>query len=535
MADKDNRLLTAVRGVIEDELEPGVLQGIVKEFRDTLGTQRVKFAELVEELDTSVREQVVTLVEGAGQLFDAMEAALNELDTYFETGNKESLYKGGGLASRTGHQMNLLFIEFRNVTLTLKGPTDIPNLNHLLDLHGKWKKDPEAWFPKFRNVVEGERLFVVASMRDLDNAPDTVEFTALKNAFDEHIRCMNRLAIALDKNNKFGIDKEVHLARTTFTRIRDLLPAAQLSARAKGPTPLPEINLLVNTARDVEHGLIHQNVLIDVLEKVGDSFGQTREELEAADLGPQASALAREELERVRDAFDELEEAFGEFYEFLDNRELMVLRSAIAKLTEAGKRIATSQESFQKIAEREGKVPCIKCQHYNPSDRHTCEKCGAPLPKMAGTAVSTFETSEGPAIAAQPDEGPIVTANLYKVYEAANNFLAEQIDSDEFLNTLDWFEQLVTSTAERIPAPPDPEAADLSEAERAEAGRTKQLAELFDESVDDMLRGLGHLRTFAETGMEADLKVGVTAIDEGAHKLKQVQQATAPAAQQEAR
>lgn len=535
MADKDNRLLTAVRGVIEDELDPEVLQKIIQEFRATLEMQRVKFAELVEDLDTNVREQVVSLIEGAGQLFDAMEAALDELDTYFETGDKESLYKGGGLASRTGHQMNLLFIEFRNVTLTLKGPTDIANLNHILDMHGKWKQDPETWFPKFRNVVEGERLFVVASMRDLDKAPDTVEFTALKNAFDEHIRCMNRLAIALDKNNKFGVDKEVHLARTTFGRIKELLPAAQLSARAQGPTPLPEINLVINTARDVEHGLIHQNVLIDVLEKVGDSFGQTREELESADLGPQASALAREELDRVRDAFDELEEAFGEFYEFLDNRELMVLRSAIAKLTEAGKRIASSQESFQSIAEREGKVPCIKCQHYNPSDRHTCEKCGAPLPKMAGTAVSTFETTEGPVRAAQQDEGPLITANLYKVYEAANNYHTEQIDTDEFLEVLDWFEHLVTSTAEKIPAPPDPEAPDLSEAERVEATATRQLAERFDESVDDMLRGLGHLRTFAETRLESELKNGVTAIDEGAHKLKEVQQATAPAAQQETR
>ncbi|MBI3928708.1 MAG: hypothetical protein HY319_24420 [Armatimonadetes bacterium] len=533
---EDHLLVRTVKAVIEGQADDDELEKILQESRHALQQYEQEFTACVEELGAEVRERCYPLVDSGYELFEQFQLALDKISRYLEDGDQNHLYSGGSLASRAAYQMNLLFMELRNSALAARGPTEIPTLNLLLWLFQEWQKDPGRWKERFRGTVESERFMALGALRDLEESPQTPACVALKEAFDQHLRCMNRMAMAMDQGRSGDVPAEIEKAKETFQRIREIIPVAQVSTRLDHPTGSPEVNLVLSLARDVEESRLQETILLQALDRLKANFQQTREQFAALAKGKVESVLVHEEIERTEEAHDLQEQAIGEFYEFFESRQVGVLRSAASKLEESANRLYKCYENFQSIADREGKVPCVRCSHYNPVQRHNCEKCGAPLPVKAGTETSTFSAAEaGPTPG--NSMGPVVTENLLKVYEAVNAVDAGQISMEEFLEVVSWFEGLVRTYSRSAPEVPELDLDELSEEDQETLSEEDQetahrlmeeLERLFREGVEHIETAISCWRSYAQSGERGELEDGVRWCDQGARALEQVRQSTAP-------
>ena len=512
----DRVLLTTVQAVLEGKATVEKLLEVVEQSRQSMADSLADFKSSYEGLGPEGREACASLVETAEQLFAIMAQAIDMIARYAESADPNDLRVGLSQVDRASFQINMLSLDFRNKALAAEGPTEIPQLNLLIKFHEAYQKDPQANFEPLREAVQFERVEALKALDALDKEPDISEVASMKAAFDEHLRCMNRLANALDEKKAFQIDKELHQSRQTFGRIKELMPVVQMALRGHGPTAYPDINMIIKLARDVEEQRVSESILVDALETVAESFGETREKI-ASISGEGDSALLKEELERAQQAFDMMEEAIDEFDEFFEGRMVHVLRSAATKIEQAAVEMEAAYKGVLKVADREGKTPCVKCGHYNPIERQICESCGAPLPVKAGTARSTFETSEGPARQATGGGEPFVTTNLFKVYQAVNAIDAGEITPDEFTEVLNWFENLVEVNYNNAPEP-DEEGGEAAEA----------LEEMFVNGVEEIRKGIACLRDYLESGLQAQFQNGVREIDQGARKLATIADATRP-------
>ncbi len=521
-AEENARLVDVIKAVAEGRAGEEELRRALEAGRATLEDHRRSIQEVYEGLGPESQEAVADLMETAGEFFTILHDNLERVESYLETGDRNQLFIGGTQIDRATGQMNLLLLDFRNQALLAQGPTGIPTLNDLIALHQSFQEDPMEGFGAFRDAVQAERMLAVGNLQDLDHEPDLDEVHALRNAFDVHLRCMNRLAFALDDKDLDAIDDEMERCHKTFERVQELIPIATMALRGQGATAFPDINMILNLTRDLESAQTSDTLLLNALESLEENFGQTRESLMAMSGTESDSVLIKEELERALDALDGIEEAIEDYYEFFEVREILVLQSAADNLEASAVQLQSAFEAFQEIAEREGKVPCVRCAHFNMPDRTSCENCGASLPKKAGVvAASTFSTAEGPAA---NQHQPVVTPNLKKLYEAVNAVANEEISVDEFSEVVEWFANLIQTNAEN--APPVPDEYPNDEQKRAVA----EVYRLFDEGVDDMLKGADFFREYIQDGFRAQLESGVKEVDKGARKIDTVMTALTPPA-----
>lgn len=515
-------VVQVIQAVSEGRAGEAELRAALEAGRATLEEHQLSIQTFLEGLSAASQEAVAGHLQTANEFFDIFNENLDRVESYLETGDRNQLFIGGSQIDRATEQMNMLLVDLKNEAYRAQGPTTIPTLNHLLALHQRFQEDPMEAYEDFRETVEAERLLAVVNLQDLDQEPDLTEVHALRNAFDVHLRCMNRMAFALDEKKLEAIDTEMENCRETFERVQELIPIATMALRGQGATAFPDINMILNLTADLEAGRVGDTLILDALEGLEENFAKTRENLMAMSPSESDSVLIKEELDRALDAIDGIEEAIEDYYEFFEVREILVLRSAAKNLESSAVQLQGSFEAFQEIAEREGKVPCVRCGHFNMPDRTTCEQCSMPLPKKAGVvAGSTFSASEGPA---RSEHQPVVTPNLLKLYEAVNAVANEEISVQEFAEVVDWFDNLIRTNADN--APPVPEEYPNEEQERAVA----EVYRLFDEGVDDMLRGADLFREFIQDGLRAQLENGVKEVDKGARKIDTVITALTPPA-----
>lgn len=520
----ESLLVRTIQEVLEGRADDKRLNEVLEASRKSLHEHQDAFNQTMDGLTAEVQDKIQPLMDSADDLFGAYSAAMDQVGVYLKTKDKEQLYAAGSLASRAAYQLDLLFMQLRNAALAAQGPTDIPNLNLILIAYQGWM-DGKDQGEHFRELVQAERIASVGALQDLEKSPDTADIALVKEAFDAHLRCMNRMAIAFDAGKKDEVKKELETAKATFQSLQDRIPAANLSQRTAGPTKDPEVNMVLSLAKDFQAMNIHESVLINALGSLYNSLKESREAFEQATKGGVEGAMLTEEIEKARQAYELQETALKEFAEFFENRENLVFKSATTKLQESAERLYSCYEQMQSIAEREGKTLCIRCSHYNPANRNRCEKCGAPLAAVVHQqATSTFQTSEGEP-QQQNQDGPVLTPNMVRLYTAVNNVHEGQITDEEFLAELQWFESVLDKHGEYEMDEPALEEAAGEEAEAAKKA-LDELEQAFTTGYGELLQALELFRKYPESHDKADLEEGTKLADSGARKIAAVREAT---------
>ena len=532
---KDHILVRTIDAVLNGEADSKRLQAVVADCRVSLDTQHSEFRESMAGLAPEVRTPCESLIEGAEEVFDQFSQSFGLIEQFVQTGNRELLLSAGAMVDRLAFQMNAVQLEIRNRALSLMGPTPIPNLNLLIRAHDVYRQGQDQ-IGRLLELVEAEIFSGVASVANLEHSPVTPEVVILKEAFQAHTEFMKNLARAVSQDQKDKVARLMESVHVSFEDIGEKMGPAASSLRAEGETKSPQVNVVLSLTQDVAKGDRPEQALADALAILREDIKQTKIQFEAIASRPAGSALVDEEIERAREAIELQESSLKEYDEFFAQRDEIFLQAGAANLKRSADALYMCYEELQAIADREGKTLCLKCGHYNPSNRSRCEKCGGPLPAVVtDQSNTTFETAEGDPRAGQVQHGPILTPNLIRLYKAVNSIAEAEITQEAFLAELTWFEGILDDNCEYEVEEPDMEK--MTEEEKATAEQTikaiQEMEEAFRGGFQDLETGIGLFRKYIESEDKTDLEEGVKLCDQGARKLAAVQGATQKTAESE--
>jgi hypothetical protein len=237
------------------------------------------------------------------------------------------------------------------------------------------------------------------------------------------------------------------------------------------------------------------------------------------------SVLLREAIEEALEALEFQQEALADFDDFFEMRRQPMLRIAREKLLESTLEVQKALEHLGEVADREGKVACLRCGHYNPPGRSNCEKCSAPLPNLGhASQTSTFEAAEGPPASSENDDEPIMTSHLVRLYKAVDAVFAGQIDAAAFAAEIQHYQNIINNHSEYEIEEPIWE--NLDEEQRALAEESykglEEAQNVFAQGVSEMCQALDCFRSYLESEAREDLEEGVRMMNEGAKKVAAV-------------
>lgn len=263
--------------------------------------------------------------------------------------------------------------------------------------------------------------------------------------------------------------------------LRRAVEEALASAPTDGPTASPRANELLGMA------------LAALQDGAVDFSGAARGfSWELTALSTQVAASATERLAdeargigeaalRAREALYRLEAAVRE------RREDAVRQEGEAFI--AGMRmLASAQRTLERLADQEGRTPCVRCGESNPGDRSTCQRCSAILPAAVVGHQSLLDLRVGED---RPPETRM-TVNLARLLDACDRYYAGALDGDAFLAEVEWMEGLLGQA------------------------RRMGFEEAAREGLQSFEEGLALLRQAGETGDAALLDAGRRLVWEGA-------------------
>ncbi len=324
---------------------------LLQRFEDSkpdLLEHREGFQQVVSDLNEAQREHCADLISFCFDMIDQMEEALAQATEGVEKDDRNRVFIAGDTIARSSFQLNQAFQEFRNQALLALGPTDIPNLNLLLQRRDDYLDDPsDNHTLLFREAIDAERIVVYHAIEALEKEPDLSEVRALLNAFRDHMTALNDLFESLESEVE-AAEYEPLFAELekSFSELQELVPAVQMKLRTLGETDYPDLNLLLNLMEDVAQGNISDGPLLDALEAVDESFSASKEKLAEAE-GTLDSALGNDEISAVLETYEEFDNGMEALYRFLDERDRAWLVEAKGCLLEFAKRFSDHQKKLR--------------------------------------------------------------------------------------------------------------------------------------------------------------------------------------------
>jgi hypothetical protein len=509
----------------EGQYEEADLVQAVEAAADDAAGHRTSFGAVVEGLTPEQSERCGDLIAFAFQMLDTLDNELQEVLDGLEASDKGRVITAGDMLARASYQLNQAFAEFRNQALAALGPTNIPNLNHLILVKNAYLANPnEETLQALKDSINVEMATTDQALTDLKRENQIPEVVALAQTFASHRESMLRLIDDVKKNGPRA-DFAAHMMalEMEFRELSDKVPATSIALRTQGETEFPDINYLLTMIVQAETGSIGDAPLLEALQIAELSFNDSYEKLKAS-LPSMATVLAKEEVEGAIKSFEDFGKGVENVYKFLTRRERVWLSEASGYLLDFAKALTAHKERLKELEELEGKISCPRCAHVNDSDRQRCASCGFPLPQnVAATTTTTFQAKESGGMQAEGDDDLLLTSNLVKLYEAVNAVHAGTMEDAAFLAEIEKFENLVNAGVNSLPQEP-------SNAGGAEGAAVDQVYDAFEEGVEQFRQGTELLRSYLDSRDEQALKQGVTAIDQGAKRLDSASRTVAASA-----
>lgn len=287
---------------------------------------------------------------------------------------------------------------------------------------------------------------------------------------------------------------------------------------------IPATALVEDFANEYIAGNIEKPFFLQVLSAFSDSLSELFSFMpmnideETGDFIPEdAFKGVADELDSMKSAADGLyanvaEESFSllkdgdssdsedEDNDAAENEAEKFILNSVKLIKESADMLSKEMKLLEEAADREGKIPCVKCFTYNAPGR-ICKKCGAVLPYVPVEESATMDIKDE-----QDENKPVMTVNVYKLFTAVDSFSSGTFSADEFKAELDSFGALLTK------------------AEGAVTGNNpSEEATEYSIGVSDIREGFNLLVACLETGDESVAERGKERIMDGLGHLQKMQ------------
>ena len=518
--------------------EPTFLPGVVEKLQE-----RIRCMPLMgEELFSKARAQGDEFFEQASPLLNLLEeriAAVTQswvvLLQSIENEDLGSLGSGSEVAVEATNELFEVMDVYSGIFMTYgESPYGLVNaVQRILDALAKEELSPE----QAQVALDGAGVQLEGMVEEIQEAElqNRAGWDTKLAGVKEALTALSELKDSVAEGR--AIDLSTALRRLVETQEQVALSEERVfeGEFLEGETSLPGLNLLLKIVPGVQNGLYEPRILEGALEWYEQLAGDFESEFESLlSFESESSALA-DEIARTRESLDSHQDLLDEFFAVVESGEdLAGLTPLLEEMKKVAADLESSRESFQDLADNEGKLLCPFYAKGIPADSKHCSSCHRQIPKMmqtASTESSTFVLSEGEE--AEGTEKPVITENMYRVYEACHRFHEEELDAEGFLTVLDWLAELIADARRGIESEvftelTEVERASMSEAEIQEFEENchflETIEELAQEGILELEAGLDGLRAFCETRVLETAQDANVQIFDGFQKVYRVGQ-----------
>lgn len=192
------------------------------------------------------------------------------------------------------------------------------------------------------------------------------------------------------------------------------------------------------------------------------------------------------------------------------------LDAGLEKTRNAADFLLDFEEMLREVREAPKVKLCFQCGAENPRSARYCEKCNYNFPPLQMEEDSTVDLRLEESGIRQT--GHAMTENVVRLYNAVDDVKSGAVSKEEFMNTINWFQGLISRAKEdqaKIPDPPED-----SEPEAQEA--FQQFKQVFLTGMKYMEEGLQKMKLYPETGNTDLLQGGMEDVFSGGDLLFQV-------------
>ena len=298
-----------------------------------------------------------------------------------------------------------------------------------------------------------------------------------------------------------------------------------ISTLLQGETAFPRANLALSLAKRIaaEPALAEAlyNVIGELSGDVESMHAACRRIAENPESSPALLATTKDTeavLNRWQGALEAVAKAVGSAQGAEMTPEgASTLEAAAEELQQASSDLDRLASAVRDIADREGRVPCVRCGHWSRPDRPLCEACGARLPRVAELRAQNVDVlAEDGGL---PEPEPQMTENLARLLELASAAAADAGARAALESEVTQMEALLAEA--KVDAEIDnPRAALRTPAQWEAFERTRAL---YRQAIADCEMGLSMLRQFAHNGGNHRLDAAGHLLCQGAANMQRVQ------------
>lgn len=510
------------RMVLKGEQPAANLPAAISAARSNLESLKKSFLEHVATLNEQIQEKCKPEIDEAVTALEMHAVGIDIIESWLKDNDRVTLVRGMETVRRALERTNLAFYRYRSSVLASEGPTDMPNYNLFFKLFNEFK-EKKIGDKDLRNLIQAARFSVDRALEAVEQFKHVPEVEWLIVAFQKHQESLASLEECISTNEP--LEQPLEIFRERCEAIRDLQGPAQIKILGQGPTPSETANRMINISKQIATGRLHPAYFSENLRLLEGEYEFFKQQFEVLQNSSDTSDsdLLKDAFKESKTGMELYEKAINEFHSFQERMDVGILLSAVQILQDAVLKLYNVFKLVSDLADREGKVLCLRCQHYNTPGKRSCEKCGAVLPQMVDMEKDELSGREvRDALLTMP-----VSENIKKLLEAGDGVVRGNISKPDFEQTIAWMESLIDENVNKVEETRRNEAKkqkkDESKAAAPEAETTEDEAyATFQSGIREMKKGLSSYRKYLESEDANLVWDGSKRILVGANKIYQV-------------
>lgn len=264
----------------------------------------------------------------------------------------------------------------------------------------------------------------------------------------------------------------------------------------------PHLDALKKVTSGIAAGEHSIDDLRETLEYAGGALEATIRQFSAIADQSLNSARLEEEVPKVLQALENNKKALEIIGLYLEDSDPAHFEKGLKLFEESTVRLHASFDVIDEVAVASLMKLCVKCGYLNPQGTNICEKCGAKLievvqePSPAGVdLMEEHGTIAGPQY--------IMTSNLRKLLDAANDVVEGKISQKQFEKTINQTARIIKETRG--------EAAQLAKEasnSKDESGLIARSLELLNDGLNQFEAAVEKMRLYLEDANQDHLTFG---------------------------
>jgi hypothetical protein len=523
-----NILIMMCGDVLEGKRQPQEIADFVEERKKNLEAARLDFANRIKQEGEEFAVEFDAEIKNINLSFEEYRKALREIEFYFSDLNKSHLESGTKMLVEATQKMILAMQMFESRYVAGR-PTKFPFLNVLINSCAALKEG-RLTENIFKQMAANAKKLFSEALRDTDKftKPEVQGAMALlRQGYQEFIAGVEELEQYLADKNEEHFEQGLKIITDSQNLLEQGFQEYQKNFQS-APTPSPFANLVLNAVEGIKNKIYTKEILAESLNILQEVFNKMKAEFDQYTHMKIDSVPIRQEMSKVLRIFDEHQEAVDLIKGYLVKENMEELEQGAERLRVAAIELNQSHEKFMSLAEESKRVFCLQCHQVNLVSDKVCKKCGAVLPKMTEAEVSTFQMKEGEGFVGEGGE-IVITENLKRVIDAANDVADHKISLEEFKGVLDWMGGILEEAQLKLKSPIlNLNVDNIPEDQKGQFEKGKELVEetktLFAEGLNNFNAGLARMRYYIEEQNKEHLIEGLRIIWQASQQLYQVQQ-----------